>query len=151
MKMQDLLISDFTNNNFTSAFKQYFAELGINVSDWNSLWEEMNSDKDNLAYVKVDNSGRTIGFIQFKAIELSNNFFAEKYGFIREFWISKEYRGKGFGMQLLNSCELYFEKEDISQIILTTDTAEEFYIANGYSVNQNIVAKNDLIVMTKAI
>lgn len=149
--MKDFLITDFTNDIFTCAFKEYFVELGIKVSDWNSLWEEMNSDKDNLAYVKVNNSGKTIGFIQFKAIELSNSFFSEKYGFIREFWIAKEYRSKGFGTRLLNSCELYFKEKGISQIVLTTDTAEEFYISKGYSVNPNIVAKNDLIVMTKAI
>ena len=151
MKTNDFLISDFTNDIFTCAFKEYFAELGINVSDWNSLWEEMNSDNGNFAYVKVNNSGKTIGFIQFKTIELANSFFSEKYGFIREFWIAKEYRSKGYGTKLLTSCELYFKEKGVSQIVLTTDTAEEFYIAKGYSVNQNINAKNGLIVMTKAI
>lgn len=151
MKTKDYLITDFTDNNFTCAFKEYFFELGIKVTDWNSLWKEMNNDKGNYAYIKVNDLGKAIGFIQFKAIELTNNFFTEKYGFIREFWIAKEYRGKGYGTQLLKTCELYFEKAGISQTILTTSTAKEFYIANGYSVNQNIIAKNDQIVMTKSI
>lgn len=151
MKTNDYLISDFSNDIFTCAFKIYFSELGINVSDWNSLWEEMNRDEGNLAYVKVNNLEKTIGFIQFKEIELENSFFSEKYGFIREFWIAKEYRGKGFGTQLFNSCELYFKEKGVSQVILTTDTAEDFYIDKGYSINQNIVAKDDLTVMTKAI
>lgn len=151
METKNILITDFKNNTFTKAFKKYFHELGINVSDWNALWEEMNCDTGNIAYVKTNELGEAIGFIQFKSIELNNCFFIEKFGFIREFWIAKEYRGNGFGKQLLNDAESFFKQNGITQVLLTTDTAEGFYVANGYAVNQNITAKNNLTVMIKSI
>ena len=52
--------------------------------------------------------------MQFKSIELNNCFFIEKFGFIREFWIAKEYRGNGLGKQLLNDAESFFKQNGIT-------------------------------------
>ena len=38
----DTLISDFFDSGFQKAFRQYFAELGIHVRDWDGLFQEMN-------------------------------------------------------------------------------------------------------------
>ena len=38
--MKDLLIHDFTNDIFQNAFKAYFAELDIEVANWDRLFLE---------------------------------------------------------------------------------------------------------------
>ena len=42
----DVLISDFSDLLFQTAFKTYFSELGINVKDWDGLFREMNDEGD---------------------------------------------------------------------------------------------------------
>lgn len=140
--MKDLLITDFTNLDFQQAFKLYFDELGVNVKHWDELFAEMNQDKDNIAYIRFSEANEIIGFIQFIPITLTNWFFESHMGFIREFWIAKEYRGKGNGSDLLRLAETYFKDNGILKSILTTDTAPLFYQKNGYTRDVSIVAKN---------
>lgn len=140
--MKDILISDFSNPFFKNAFQSYFEELGIKVTDWDGMFKEMNEEKDNYAYVRLTDTNNVVGFIQFKPIELSNWFFNVKMGFIREFWVSKEYRKTGNGTDLLQLAEVYFIKNGLYKSILTTDTAHKFYETNGYIKDTNIVAKN---------
>ncbi|HBR31547.1 MAG TPA: hypothetical protein DD733_05650, partial [Clostridiales bacterium] len=66
--VKDLLISDFTNHHFQKAFKLYFDELGINVKDWEALFNEMNDEKDSRAYVRFTDTYDVVGFVQFKPI-----------------------------------------------------------------------------------
>lgn len=140
--MKDILITDFTNHFFQEAFKLYFEELGISVRQWDKLFTEMNEDKDNFAYIRLSENNETIGFIQFTTITLSGWFFEENLGFIREFWIAKEYRGAGNGRDLLRLAELFFKDKGIAKSILTTDTAPEFYKKCGYMKDISVTAKN---------
>ena len=140
--MKDLLITDFTNSDFQKAFKLYFDELGVKVEQWDALFAEMNEGKDNVAYLRSSEANQVIGFIQFIPITLSNWFFQSHLGFIREFWIAKEYRGKGYGTDLLRLAEMYFKDNGIFKSILTTDTAPIFYEKNGYIKDVAIAAKN---------
>lgn len=140
--MKDILITDFTNCIFQKAFKLYFNELGINVKNWDALFAEMNEEKDNIAYIRLSESDQIIGFIQFKPITLSSWFFESHMGFIREFWIAGEYRGKGCGRDLLGLAEMYFRDNGIFKSILTTGTASIFYEKNGYTKDITIIAKN---------
>ena len=87
MEIQIKKISDFSEPLFQAAFHTYFNELEIAVTDWEGLWEEMNSG-ENTAYLALEND-RAIGFLQFTEIELSNWFFTQKLGFIREFWLMR--------------------------------------------------------------
>jgi GNAT superfamily N-acetyltransferase len=116
--------------------------LGIKVTDWDGLFNEMNEETGNYAYVRFTYTNNVVGFIQFKPIELSNWFFNVKMGFIREFWISKDYRKNGNGTDLLQLAEAYFIENGLYKSILTTDIAHKFYEANGYIKDANIVAKN---------
>ena len=75
-----------TNNRF---FKQYFQELGIIVSDWDSLFKQMNDDKGTTAFIRYNDNNDCIGFIQIKPIKFSCDFFEEPCGFIREIWVNK--------------------------------------------------------------
>ena len=132
----DVLITDFTDPAFQAAFRQYFAELGISVKDWDGLFQEMNGDSGdgkNAAWVRTAADGGVIGFIQFVPIRFTSWFFEETLGFIREFWVAEAFRGRGHGTELLALAENYFLERGICTAILSTDTAQRFYERRGYS------------------
>ncbi len=149
--MKDILISDLANEYFQKAFKLYFNELEVKVENWNELFQEINDDKDNFAYIRLTEDFEVVGFIQFKCIELSNWFFTAPFGFIREFWVSSEYRGKGQGKELLFLAEEYFKNKNIVKCILTTDGATEFYEKHGYKHDKTIIAENKDAVYVKIL
>lgn len=150
----DILISDFTDPAFQAAFQQYFAELGINVRDWEGLFREMNDASDgekNAAYVRKSPDGSTIGFIMFVPIRFTSWFFEETGGFIREFWVAEEFRSKGHGWELLALTEKFFLEHGIYTSILTTNTAERFYERHGYRKAPGCRAKNKDEVFVKRL
>ena len=140
--MKDVLISNFCNRYFILGFKTYFNELNISVKEWDELFESMNNDGDNYAYIRLTDDNDIIGFIQFKIIELSNWFFSLKTGFIREFWVDKEYRCMKHGSALLQLAEDYFIESRLHKSILTTDTANIFYESRGYKKHVDIISQN---------
>ena len=139
--MTDLFLSDFSDARFQEAFQAYFQELGIRVRDWDALFREMTED-ENGAFLRIAEDGAVIGFIQFKPIALTNWFFEEKVGFIREFWIGEAHRKQGHGSALLALAEAYFAQQKIHRVILTTDSAPTFYEARGYRKDPCYQAKN---------
>lgn len=149
---KDIFITDFFNPMFTDMFKLYFSELGMDIKDWNGLFEEMNTrNGGNCAYIRVcgDNP---IGFIQFTAVTLENWFFKERLGFIREFWVQKELRRQGHGSALCSLAEKYFFDNGIRRIVLTAEEKEKgFYFKRGYRVCGGIEAKNDMDVWVREI
>ena len=118
-RYSDNLISDFSDSLFQAVFKQYFSELGLHIRDWDGLFREMNADGGNLAFVMTSDSGKVIGFIQFKLLKFT-------CGFIREFWVADEYRNQAHGSALLALAEEHFLKNGIYTSILTTDTISGF-------------------------
>lgn len=150
----DALITDFTHPAFQAAFQQYFAELGINVKDWDGLFQEMNAgggDEKNAAYVRASADGNVVGFIQFVPIRFSSWFFEETLGFIREFWVAEAFRDRGHGAELLALAEDQFLERGICTAILTTDTARRFYERHGYSKAHGCRAKNEDEVFVKRL
>lgn len=145
----DRMITDFSDVLFQTAFRQYFSELDYSVKDWDGLFKEMNEEDDNVAFVRTSVDGRMIGFIQFKPLKFSSSFFEETCGFIREFWVSKEFRNKNHGTFLLNLVEKYFMDHGIYTSILTTDTAARFYERHGYVRASGCKAKNQDEVFVK--
>ena len=100
--MRDILVvDDFSHEMFQNAFKQYFDELGIIVKDWEGLFEEITKEGGNKAYIRINDDETIVGFILFRNEIITNWFFEEKVGFIREFWISKGMRSNGHGSHLL--------------------------------------------------
>lgn len=154
VKQSDKLITDFTDPAFQAAFRQYFAELGISVKDWDGLFQEMNGEiggGKNAAYVRTPADGGVIGFIQFIPIRFTSWFFEETRGFIREFWVAEPFRGRGHGAQLLALAERHFLERGICTAILTTDTAERFYERHGYVRAHGCEAKNKDEVFVKRL
>lgn len=147
----DELIMDFSNPLFQHAFKEYFSEIGINVQDWDDLFQEMNTEGGNFAFVRMAENKDFIGFIMFKPIVFTSWFFEETYGFIREFWVSEKYRGKQHGSDLLEIVEKYLIDQGIYSSILTTDTAENFYLKRGYAKLPGCKAKNEDAVFVKRL
>lgn len=147
----DMLISDFSNPLFQDAFRAYFAELGITVNDWAGLFREMDEEGGNAAFVRTSQDGSFVGFIQFRPIVFTSSFFEETCGFIREFYIAGEFRGKGHGSAMLHLAEKHFKEKGIYTSILTTDTAKDFYRKNGYKKLPGCKAKNQDGVFAKRI
>ncbi|MBQ8497283.1 MAG: GNAT family N-acetyltransferase [Clostridia bacterium] len=147
--INDIEIRNFNNPLFQKAFQEYFTESGIFLQDWDALWQEMNQDEGNFAILRILDEKEVIGFILCQPISSKSCFFEEQQGFIREFWVAPAYRGVGHGTGLLRMAENRFHKQDIFRIILTTDTAEDFYLKNGYQKCPDIIARNKLMVFVK--
>lgn len=151
MKTTDILITDFTHPLFQAAFKAYFAELGVQVTQWDKLFREMTGERRNSSYLRMAEDGSVVGFIQFTPSSLSDWFFEMPVGFIREFWVHPMYRGQGHGTALLELAEAHFRQNGIQKTILTTDTAEDFYLRRGYGKDTAIRAKNKDDVFIKKL
>ncbi len=149
MAANTILLSDFTDPRFRAAFQTYFAELDISVRDWDGLFREMNEEVNNSAWLLLDDSGGTMGFLQFQMTGFSNWFFEEPFGFIREFWIAPAYRRQGHGKALLRLTEDYLVEHGVYRAVLTADDAVAFYLANGYEIAPGTKAKNKMDVLTK--
>ncbi len=149
MAVNTILLSDFTDPRFRAAFQAYFAELDISVRDWEGLFREMNEEGNNFAWLLLDDSGGTRGFLQFQMTGFSNWFFEESFGFIREFWIAPAHRRQGYGRFLLHLAETYFVEHGAYRAVLTADDAVDFYLANGYESASGVKAKNKMDVLTK--
>ena len=149
MTTKDLLISDFTDPAFQTMFKKYFAEIGVNVRDWEGLFSEMNTNNGgNMAYIRQSGNEP----LQFTFITLEGWFFKEKLGFIREFWVAEKFRKQGHGTELLSLAEKYFKDNNIHRILLTAEENEQqFYLNRGYAVCDYITAKNNMAVSVKDI
>ena len=130
------LISDFTHTGFQTMFRAYFEELQILVRDWEGLFKEMDAG-ENEAYLASEN-GEYAGFIQFCPMELTSWFFVCRAGLIREFWV----RERGAGSELLRLAEARLAEGGAGAVLLTTDTAERFYLARGYAPAPRAAARN---------
>lgn len=150
MAKDAILISDFSDSHFQTAFRAYFAELEIPVSDWEGLFREMDEEGNNLAFLLVDEEESPLGFLQFQMTSFSNWFFEEPLGFIREFWVHPAHRRQGHGSTLLRLAERYFGGHGAHRSILTSDDAVAFYLANGYEKAPGIRAKNKMEVLVKS-
>lgn len=139
--MDNITITDFTDPRFADMFRRYFGELNIAVRDWDGLFREMNGG-ENMAVMSIAPDGHAAGFIQFCPMSFESWFFSFRAGFIREFWVEPESRGRGIGAELLRLAEESFKRAGLRRAILTTDTAEGFYRRFGYVPAPDIGAKN---------
>ena len=144
----DKLIREYNDQAFQTAFRSYFMEMDIQVSNWEGLFAEM-TDEGVATILREDEKGQVVGFIMVSRIEMTSWFFEDRYGFIREFWVAPEYRNRGIGAELLAQAEAFFARQGIHKMILTSDTAEGFYRKHGYRRDEGIMAKNKAPVYVK--
>jgi len=141
-KCTDTLLTEHRSGAFRRAFQLYFSELGISVSDWDGLWREMDASGENITFLRQGADGEVIAFLMAVPMEFSSWFFTQRRGFLREFWVRKECRGRGHGAALLSRAEEHFRRQGVREMILTTDTAEGFYLRHGYEKAPDCRARN---------
>lgn len=147
--MQDRFVTDYHDARFTDAFRRYFAELGIEVVRWESLWDEMNHS--TVSTILREGEAGTIGFVQYEVITSKSRFFDERLGFVREIWVEPSLRGAGHGRALLALAEEACREAGVVRMMLTTDTAEPFYLRAGYRHRADVHAKNGLCVYERLL
>lgn len=147
--MQNITLTDHRDPRFADAFMRYFAELGICVRDWSGLWDEMN--RSGVSTLLRICNGDTVGFIQYEVSVSKSAFFEERIGFVRELWVAPAARRGGHGAALLSLAEEACRAEGIGRILLTTDTAEAFYLRRGYCPRPDVSAANRLPVLEKRL
>jgi len=150
MQYTDKLIRTYDSLAFQEAFRAYFAELGVHVTNWDGLFAQMTDDGDP-TILRTDDAGKVIGFIQFATICMTSSFFEARPGFVKEFWVSPAHRGQGHGTALLAQAEEWFRRQGLGPMMLTTDTAEAFYLHRGYRRERDVVARNRAPVYVKAL
>ena len=176
MPYTDTITTDFTDAALQTAFRRYFGELGVRITNWDGLFAAMgavgreyswahkddagritsfvsgvNADERDHALVRRDEAGQVTGFIQFTTMDLSSWFFRAKCGFIREFWIREDLRRQGHGSVLLRQAEDWLRAQGCLCVLLTTDTAPEFYRKHGYILQKGIEARNRDDVYSKPL
>lgn len=153
MHYTDTLMTDFSDAALQHAFRTYYGELGVNVTNWDGLFAEMSAGED-VVLVRRDENGAVLGFIMFVTsdeVTAWRGFFCTRLGCIEEFWIASEYRGRGHGMALLRLAEEHLARQACAYAILTTDTAPAFYEKYGYTLQAGIHAKNGDSVYLKPL
>ena len=88
--------------------------------------------------------GLVVGLIHEEMCECG--YHAQKRGEITELVVSKNYRAKGYGKELLNAIENYFQAQDCKNIIIGVfgynNHAIEFYERNNYHTRFIDMTKN---------
>lgn len=153
MNYNDTLMTDLTDAAVRTAFRAYYEELGVQVTNWDGLFAEISSAPDCL-FVRRNQNGDVIGFLLFAMTEAATawqSFFTTRLGCVEEFWIAPEYRKQAHGTSLLHLAEKHFVQLGCAYAILTTDTAPGFYEKQGYRLQKGIRAKNNAAVYVKPL
>lgn len=149
----DTLMTDLTDAALQKAFRAYYGELGVHVTNWDGLFAEISS-LPACFFVRSNEKGDVIGFLLFTMTEAATawrNFYTARLGCIEEFCIAPEYRTQGHGTALLQLAEKHFIQLGCAYAILTTDTAPRFYEQQGYKLQKGITAKNKADVYVKSL
>ena len=153
MEYHDMLLNDCTDPVLQAAFRTYYGELGVRVTNWEGLFAEINANEDRFL-VRRNEAGEIIGFLMLvtsEAVTAWRGFFSTRMGCVEEFWIAPACRGQGHGSALLRQAEEHFAAEGCGYAILTTDTAPDFYRRRGYSLQRGVRAKNNVDVYMKPL
>ena len=153
MVFNDTLMMDLTDAAVQKAFRAYYEELGVKVTNWEGLFAEISASPDCF-FVRKNQNGEVIGFLLFVmtgAETACRGFFSTRLGWIEEFWIAPEYRKQTHGTALLHLAEKHFSQLGCAYAILTTDTALQFYEKRGYRLQKGVAARNKSNVYIKPL
>ena len=153
MSCADVLLENCADPSLQQAFRDYYGELGVQVTNWEGLFAEISASPDCL-YVRRDAEGGVTGFLLFAMLEAATagrGFYTTRLGCVEEFWVAPGYRGQGHGSALLRLTEEHFVQQGCAYAILTTDTADDFYLRHGHTHQKGIRAKNNANVYLKPL
>jgi len=85
--------------------------------EWTKLFKKEITNKETCLLV-LDNENETVGHIFAKKELFLPMFKEDSYGNLVQFFIEKEFRGKGFGKKLLKECEKFFKKQKCKLFII---------------------------------
>lgn len=143
-------LTDFSRPAFRQAFERYFAELEVSVDDWEAVYREM-AAAGAQALLLSSSEGSVAAFLLYAALPFSSSFFEGNAAFVQEFWVEPSLRRQGLGRRLLHSAEKLFTAQGLNLVLLTSDTAENFYLHCGYHRAAGIRAKNGCPVFLRCL
>lgn len=139
------------NTAHISEYKNLIPELvELRYLEWRDLYEASGISKDDLsAYIstQVDpnvipftiiltENGTLVGGGGIKCHESSTKDGLSPW--VGGLYIKTEYRGRGLGLRLLHALEEQAKSIGVKTLYLSADSAEEFYIKNGWSVMEYV-------------
>ena len=148
-------------DNFINMFIDYFInDMGVKY-DVDKLKENLvkgfilKSYEKNLIFIDVIKQDKPYGFIIYQIDKETSDWnFKTGYGFIREFYIERNCRGKGLGSLLLANAEKNLKNLGVKNVYLTSDEKEKvqaFYLKNNYKtrnirceINGNLIYEKSL-------
>lgn len=148
--LTEMPLSDFSHLGFRRAFERYFAELEVAVDDWEAVYREMAASGAQALLLRSPDTD-VAAFLLYAPLPFSSSFFEGSAAFIQEFWVAPSLRGQGLGRRLLRSAEKQFAAQGLDLVLLTSDTAETFYLHCGYRLAAGIRAKNDCPVFLRCL
>lgn len=109
----------------------------------------------NIIFIDIIKKDKICGFIIYQIdSELSDWNLKTGYGYIREFYIAKDYRGKGLGTLLVENAENSLKSLGVDNVYLTSAESEavkNFYVKNKYTTNNIICAENGNVIYEKVL
>ncbi len=145
-------INDFYGEAFKACFRAYFLEIGIRLREDTDVFDDITASYKNeqMRTLAIEDGGALAGFIMFQPEHLQGGFFEENAVFIRELWISPDYRRRGFGKLLIESVEERFKPQGAGKLLLTyQENALGFYEKLGFRPADTYKAKNNHRVIAK--
>lgn len=140
---------------FTEMLSRYFtSDLRIELSqtEFVKLGEKISTlvlegvlDLDLLV---ID--GKEVGFINYQVDSKKSDWCERQgWGFIREIYVSNDYRGRSFGGELVNHAEEKLRSRGIKNVYLTSDEADKWWIRSGYESSGEVSIKNKCPIYQK--
>ena len=124
-------------------FKEVFSDY-----PWYDEWTSIGQVKNYL--MELIENPVFEGFVAYEDNEIiaacfgnTRSWWMGKEFFIIEFYVSKQKQGNGIGTKLMEYVKDDLIKEDYERLILLTNTgipAEEFYLKNGFLINNNRIS-----------
>lgn len=152
--MNILEFKNFHDSYFKKAFREYFKEIGISLNDDTDVFDLItkSQEEEGMRCLGMCANEDVVGFIMFQVEHMKSNFFKEDLGFIREFWVKKEYRLKGIGTKLFQEVVKEFESLEVKKLILTYEkSALGFYNKLGFKLDLSYTALNEENCIIKKI
>lgn len=147
--------------NFMDMFIDYFInDIGVKY-DVDKLKENLvkgfilKSYEKNVVFIDIIKQNKTCGFIIYQIDKESSDWnFKTGCGFIREFYIERNCRGKGLGSVLLANAEKNLKNMGVKEVYLTSDEKEKvqaFYLKNNYKTKNIRCELNGNLIYEKSL
>lgn len=140
----------FASPTLRRAFMDYFAELGVTVRDWEGLFQELDK-RAGFTLALQDEAGCIVSFLLGSMQDMGSDFFTVPIGFVEEMYVAPAFRQQGLGAVLLQAAEARFRDVGCGYTFLTTDSAPDFFVRQGYLFQPRMAAKNGDPVYVKPL